>query len=85
MSKLTEEQKGVFGPMLQRTWQAIAPDAEPALSLSRRKRTQGIIEMTCDANLPEMYGRMTREQYRELTAAYYDPDTQEWLREVLDY
>ena len=82
--KLTDEQKARFAPMLRATWQAIGPDAEDVISKGRG-RVAGIVELVCDANMPEMYGGMSKEEYRTLSDAYFHKDTQKWLREVLNY
>ena len=84
MTKLTDEQKAKFGPMLQNTWQAIGPDAEPLLSRGRGRQGE-LIEMTIDANRPEMYGGMSSEDYKILSASWRDCDTMKWLRKVLNY
>lgn len=84
MPKLTEDQKKKFAPMLHATWQAIASDAEAAIS-SGRSRTGEIVEMTCDADMPVTYGGMSREDYEALISAYRHPDTQKWLRATLNY
>jgi len=76
--KLTEEEKRHFAPMLCRTYEAIASDANCS-------DVDEIIEITCDANRPETYGGMTREEYKVLCVAYADPDTQAWLRKILNY
>lgn len=78
MTRLTDEEKARWAPMLQATYEAIAADANC-------DGVDEIVEVTCDANHPEMYGGMTREEYNALGAAYYDPDTQAWLRKVLNY
>lgn len=78
MTQLTPDQKTRFAPALQRTYQAIAADANCA-------DVDEIVEITCDANHPELYGGMSRADYDALCAAYTDPDTQRWLREVLNY
>lgn len=75
---LTPEQKKSFGPMLQRTYEAIADDANC-------QDVEEIVEVTCDANHPETYGGMTREEYQILSREYHDPDTQAWLRQILNY
>lgn len=76
--KLTDEEKRRFAPMLQQTYCAIADDAG---RLSRR----AIVEVTCDANRPEQYGGMSREDYQILCDAYNHRDTQRWLRQTLNY
>jgi len=81
--KLTDEEKARFEPMLQRTWGAIAGDVEEANGKSLKVRE--IVEITCDANHPEMYGGMTREEYARLSDCYHHNDTQRWLRKVLNY
>jgi hypothetical protein len=81
--KLTDEQKERFAPMLIRTWGAIASDCEHLLS--RRGRVGEIIELVCDANLPEMYGGMSSEEYKIILESYHHRDTQKWLRQVLNY
>ena len=83
-TKLTPEQKARFAPMLHATWQAIGPDASPALSRGRSRQAE-LIEITCDANHPETYGGMSHTEYQELCSAYRHRDTQRWLREVLNY
>lgn len=76
--KLTDEQKTRFAPMLRRTYEAIADDANCS-------DVDEIIEVICDANRPEMYGGMSRDEYKELCKAYRDDDTQRWLKKVLNY
>lgn len=76
--KLTDEEKAHFAPMLQRTYEAIAWDVNC-------HGVEEIIEITCDANHPEMYSGMTREEYKVLCDAYFERDTQRWLRKVLNY
>ena len=83
--KLTDEEKARFEPMLQRTWSAIAGDAEMASGRFKPLKVREIIEITCDANHPEMYGKMTREEYARLSECYHHNDTQRWLRKVLNY
>jgi hypothetical protein len=78
MAKLTVEQKARFAPILKATWEAIAFDVGSVGSVAE------IVEITCDANRPEQYG-MSREDYRALSAAYSDRDTQRWLRSILNY
>lgn len=82
--KLTDEEKARFEPMLQATWEAIGPDAEPGLSKGRARQGE-LIEIVCDANRPEMYGGMSHADYQTLCAAYRSRDTQRWLRQVLNY
>lgn len=82
-TRLTQEQKARFAPMLRRTWAAIAPDCEHLLT--KRGRVGEIVELVCDANMPEMHGGMTHEDYKILSDAYHYRDTQKWLREVLNY
>lgn len=81
--KLTDEEKKAFEPMLHDTWAAIAPDAIDAIGYQPKKNE--IIEMICDANRPEMFGGMSKEQYRRLSDCYNHPDTKRWLRAVLNY
>lgn len=81
--KLTDEQKARFAPMLQQTWGAIAPDCN--FISNGRGRVGEIIEMVCDANLPEMYGGMSKQDYKILGEAYHHRDTQKWLRQILNY
>lgn len=78
MARLTNEEKTRWAPMLRATYEAIAADANC-------DGVDEIIDMTCDANHPEMYGGMTREEYKELCRVYDDPDTQTWLKETLNY
>lgn len=82
-TKLTDEQKKKFGPMLQQTYCAIASDAEELLP--KRGRISVIVELTCDANRPEMFGGMSKEDYKILWESYSHRDTQKWLREILNY
>lgn len=79
-NKLTDEQKARFKPMLKQTWEAIADD----LMGQRFKRAE-IVELTCDANRPQMFGGMSGEEYDTLCRAYDHPDTQKWLRSILNY
>lgn len=76
--KLTNEEKARFSPMLRETYEAIAYDVYC-------NGVEEIIEVTCDANHPEIYGGMTHEEYNALCQAYTDPDTQQWLRKILNY
>ncbi len=75
---LTNEEKARFALMLQETYEAIASDANC-------EDVDEIIDVTCDANHPEIYGGMSHEEYNVLCAAYHLPDTQAWLRKVLNY
>jgi len=84
MTTLTIEEKAAFAPMLQTTYEAIAPDAiaaDPDLDGD----VEAIIEVTTDADRPVAYGGMSPEQYNRLCECSTDPDTQAWLREVLNY
>lgn len=84
--KLTEEQKQRFAPMLRRTWEAIAPDAEHLLlGEDKEDRVLQIMELVCDANRPEAHGGMSRADYDTLCAVYPLNETQRWLRHVLNY
>lgn len=78
MTKLTAEEKARWAPMLCATYEAIASDANC-------DGVDEIIDVTCDANRPEIYGEMTRAEYNELCRCYHDPDTQAWLKKVLNY
>lgn len=76
---LTEEDKARMAPILRRTWDAIAPDGEQFVD-----SIDGIVELTCDAGRPCEYG-MSGLDYQLLGQSYDQPDTQEWLRRVLNY
>jgi hypothetical protein len=76
--RLTDEEKARMAPQLQRTWHAIGPDANVT-------KVRDIIEITCDANRPEEFGGMSREDYTRLCHAYEHRDTKKWLRKVLNY
>lgn len=82
--KLTDEQKARFAPMLDQTWQAIGPDCISTIEGWRGSKTE-IIEMVCDANRVQMYGGMSDADYAAFLRAYHNPDTQRWLRKVLNY
>ena len=87
---LSEEEKKRFGPMLQRTWGAIASDAiecNPDLEGSADKPSdlEGIIEITIDANHPEFHGGMSHPEYMRLLECTRIEATQVWLRKVLNY
>lgn len=81
-NRLTDEEKAHWAPMLHATWQAIGPDCHKAIPALKRS---DIIELVCDANMPETYGGMTSEEYRVLSRAYSHTDTQKWLRATLNY
>jgi hypothetical protein len=82
--KLTDEEKQRFAPMLYDTWAAIAADAE-AYSMESKLTRRVIIEMTCDANRPEMFGGMSKDEYARFSECYGHRDTQKWLRQVLNF
>jgi hypothetical protein len=84
MTKLTDEQKARFAPMLTATWQAIGPDCESTIE-GWTDDVDEIVEMVCDANRVQAYGGMSDEDYAALCAAYNDRDTRRWLRSVLNY
>jgi len=78
--KLTDDQKKRLAPMLCRTWSAIADDCA---ELEGELTTAVIVELTCDANRPMMYGGMNAEDDKLLSAAYWHEDTQKWLKGLL--
>lgn len=83
MTKLTDEEKHRFAPMLQRTFDAIGPDCA---SIDGWRGTKAeIIEVTIDADRPITFGGMSSSEYQRLCDAYRDPNTQRWLRRVLNY
>jgi hypothetical protein len=80
---LTAEEKERFEPMLMQTWHAIAGDCEPHIPrYGNRARVSHIVELVCDANRPEMYGKMSRDDYDVLSMAYSRKDAQAWLRDI---
>ena len=81
---LSDEEKDRFGEMLCQTWEAIAPDALAA-DPDRANDVELIIEITIDANHPEMYGGMTHPEYQRLLECTRIEATQVWLRKVLNY
>jgi hypothetical protein len=53
--------------MAPRLWCQIAADAEPLLEgLSRKERLEGMVELVLDANRPEQFGLMTKDEYRAI-------------------
>jgi hypothetical protein len=81
---LSEEEKERFGVMLQQTWEAIASDAIQACP-ETGEDVELIIEMTIDANRPEMFGYMSSPEYQRLLEVTRLDDTKAWLRKVLNY
>ncbi len=83
-------EKNKFGPMLRQTWGAIAGDAimgNPDLegSTDQPSDLEGIIEITLDANHPEVHGGMSHPEYERLLETSRLEDTRTWLRGVLNY
>jgi hypothetical protein len=80
----TEEEQKILEPILVRTWQYIASDAEEGLPKGRG-RVAGIVELCIDADRPVTCGGATREQHELLTKHWRHPTNQGWLRKTLNY
>ena len=86
----TEDEKKELGPILRRTWQYIAADAEEGLTQGssprkRKQRQDEIIELCIDANRAMTCGGATAEQDKLLSSNWRHSKNQAWLREVLNY
>lgn len=53
--------------MAPRLWSQISVDGEELLEgLSRKERLEGMVELVLDANRPEQFGLMTKDEYQAL-------------------
>lgn len=83
---LTDEEKKRWVPFLHATWSAIAGDVAQCCAESGQRMTKDVIvEMTIDANRPEMFSGMTHDEYEFLCVASHRPAVQRWLRKELNY
>lgn len=84
MLPFTDEEKSRWTPMLQDTWSAIGSDAEASMEGQRMTKAV-IVEMTIDANRPEMFGGMTHDEYEFLCIISHRPVGKRWLYKILNY
>lgn len=77
---LTHRQKTKFAPILRKTLEGVSQD----LGKLGARTIDDIIQIVCDAHRPVTIGGMSKEDYRILIASYGDPDTERWLKRVLE-
>ncbi len=80
----TEDEKKILAPILHKTWQYIASDAEEGLPKGRG-RIDAIIELCIDADRPVTCGGATPVEHETLRQNWSHPMNLGWLRKTLNY